>query len=224
MTGRVRRALGLTAFAIAMGILESVVVLYLRELYYPGGFRFPIVRMPDRVAVAEVIREAATIVMLASVAALARRHRADGFFVFGFLFGVWDLVYYAGLRIFLSWPDSFGAWDILFLIPVPWLAPVIYPVVVSLLLIVGFLAHETAEAAGRSISPSRIGWAVAVGGASGVAASFCWRFRDVLDGRVPQGFPAALFWTALATAASPFVRGTLDALAGRRSREAAGPR
>jgi len=206
-----RRALWLTAFAVAMGVLEAVVVVYLRELYYPGGFRFPIVRMPERVALAEVVREAATIVMLLAVAALARRHRGDGFFVFGYLFGVWDLVYYAGLRGFLGWPESLSTWDILFLIPVPWLSPVLYPVVVSLLLVAGFAAHEAAEAAGRSIVPSRLGWAVAVLGASGVVASFCWRFRDVLDGSTPESFPAAIFWTALAAAAAPFVSAAVAA-------------
>ncbi len=211
-----KRGLWLTAFAVAMGILEAVVVVYLRELYYPGGFRFPIVRMPDRVALAEVVREATTIVILLAAAALAKRHRADGFFVFAFLFGVWDLAYYGGLLCFLGWPESLGTWDILFLIPVPWLAPVLFPIVVSLLLVAGFVAHEAAEASGRSIAPSRVGWLVAVLGASGVVMSFCWRSRDVLDGRVPRDFPAALFWLSLATAAAPFVRASLAAFAGPR--------
>jgi hypothetical protein len=208
-----KRACWLTVFAVAMGILEAVVVVYLRELYYPGGFRFPIVPMPGRVAFAEVVREAATILMLLAAAALARRRGVDGFFVFAFLFGVWDLVYYAGLFCFLRWPESLGTWDLLFLIPVPWLAPVAYPVVVSLLLVASFVAHEIAEASGRSTAPSRLGWAVAVLGAVGVVASFCFRFRDVLDGKVPQDFPRALFWASLAAAAGPFLRASLAAFA-----------
>ena len=31
-----------TIYAIAMGFLESVVVIYLRKLYYPNGFDFPL--------------------------------------------------------------------------------------------------------------------------------------------------------------------------------------
>jgi hypothetical protein len=205
------RASWLTAFAVAMGILEAVVVVYLRELYYPGGFRFPMVPMPARIALAEVVREAATIVMLAAAAALARRGGKDGFFVFGYLFGVWDLVYYAGLVCFLRWPESVGTWDILFLIPVPWLAPVLYPVVISLLLVAGFIAHEIADASGRSIAPSRLGWIVASLGALGVVNSFCYRYRDVLDGTLPRDFPAALFWGSLVVAAAPFLRASLAA-------------
>jgi len=211
-----RRTAWLTAFATAMGILEAAVVVYLRELYYPGGFRFPIVPMPARVALVEIVREACTIVMLLAPAALVRRHRTDGFFVFGFLFGVWDLVYYGALLGFLGWPESLLTWDLLFLIPVPWLSPVLYPVVVSLLLVTGFVVHEAAEATGRSIAPSRLGWAVAALGAFGVVLSLCWRFRDVLAARVPDRFPAGLFWIALAVAVAPFLRSARSAFAGRR--------
>ncbi len=38
-----RRYGWLTVFAIAMAYLESAVVVYLRALYYPQGFDFPIV-------------------------------------------------------------------------------------------------------------------------------------------------------------------------------------
>ncbi|MCK7540484.1 MAG: hypothetical protein MZV63_61130 [Marinilabiliales bacterium] len=31
----------LAVFAVAMGFLEGIVVVYLRELYYPEGFDFP---------------------------------------------------------------------------------------------------------------------------------------------------------------------------------------
>ena len=36
------KVLALTLFSIAMGLLEAVVVMYLRELYYPAGFAFPL--------------------------------------------------------------------------------------------------------------------------------------------------------------------------------------
>ncbi len=224
MSPAVRRAAWLSAFAVAMGILEAAVVVYLRELYYPEGFRFPIALMPARVALVELVRESATIVMLLSVAALVRRRGLDGFFVFAYLFGVWDLVYYAGLRGFLGWPDSLGTWDILFLIPVPWLSPVVYPVAVSLLLIAGYVAHEIAGARGRSIAPSRIGWLVSVLGAIGIVTAFCWRFRDVLEERVPERFPAALFWVSLAAAAAPFVLAAAAGLRSPRAGDAAAPR
>jgi hypothetical protein len=45
-----RRLIWLTVFALTMAYIESAVVVYLRELYYPEGFRFPIVIIIDRVA------------------------------------------------------------------------------------------------------------------------------------------------------------------------------
>ena len=73
-----RRTLWLSVYAIAMGLLEAVVVVYLRALLYPGGFTFPLVTIPGPLAAAEVARELMTIVMLLAVAALAafgRRRR-----------------------------------------------------------------------------------------------------------------------------------------------------
>ena len=62
-----RRVPWLTLFAVAFGLLEAAVVVYLRELYYPGGFRFPIVIIPDRVAVVELVRELTTLLMLLGI-------------------------------------------------------------------------------------------------------------------------------------------------------------
>jgi hypothetical protein len=44
-------------------------------------------------------------------------------------------MYYAGLKIFLDWPESLFTWDILFLIPVTWVSPVLAPVLCSLCMI-----------------------------------------------------------------------------------------
>jgi len=195
-----------------MGFLEVAVVVYLRELYYPGGFLFPVAPMPARVALVEVAREAATLLMLLSVAFLAGRGAWDRFFVFGFLFGVWDLVYYAGLRIVLGWPESLFTWDLLFLIPVPWLAPVFYPVLVSFLLIVGFATHERLASRGRELRPTTGGLLIASAGALAIVVSFCWRFRDVIEERVPGSFPGWMFWPGLAVATLPFVLATRRAL------------
>lgn len=127
---------GLTIFSIAMGYLESAVVIYLRMIYYPGGFRFPLAPIPSHVALIEFFRELATLLMLAGVAWLGGRTRPQRFAYFLFCFGVWDIFYYAFLKLLLGWPASFFTWDILFLIPVPWIGPVIAPCIVSLTMIV----------------------------------------------------------------------------------------
>ena len=43
-------------------------------------------------------------------------------------------------------------------------------------------------------------------GALGLVTAFCWRFHDVIEGRVPERFPWALFGVSLVAAAAPFVR------------------
>lgn len=200
------RIFWLSAYAVAMGLLEAVVVVYLREILYPSGFAFPLVPIPARLAVAEVFREAATLVMLLAVAWLAGRDAVDRFFVFSLLFGIWDLVYYVGLYITLGWPESLLTWDILFLIPVPWVAPVIYPVVISLLLLLAYLAHEKLLARGRELRPTPAEWGLAAAGGLLVVLSFCWNWRAATGGGVPGSFPVLLFCLGLLAGAAPFGR------------------
>ena len=60
--------------------------------------------------------------MLATVGSAAGRTAVGKFAFFLFLFGVWDIFYYIWLKVFLHWPASLLTWDVLFLIPVPWVA------------------------------------------------------------------------------------------------------
>src|SRR4051812_35804258 len=121
----------LTIFSVAMGYLEGAVVIYLRKLYYPEGFSFPLKVMDASTGAVEFLREAATLFMFLSVAALCGKNLKERFAWFCFCFGVWDLVYYAVLKLALNWPLSWFEWDILFLIPVPWVGPVLAPCIVS---------------------------------------------------------------------------------------------
>ncbi len=126
-------------FGIAMAFAESAVVVYLRAIYYPEGFAFPLKLATDNLIRVEVLRECATMFMLFSVAVLAGRKLWERFAYFLFCFGVWDIFYYVWLKVMIDWPSSIFEWDILFLIPLPWIGPVIAPVSISLLMItVGF--------------------------------------------------------------------------------------
>jgi len=129
------KLLWITFFSVAMGFLESAVVIYLRKLYYTHGFAFPLTPMPNDISVVEIWREAATIVMLLAVGILAGTNRAEKFAWFTLAFAVWDIFYYIFLYIFIGWPQSFLTWDILFLIPVPWVGPVITPVIIAMTMI-----------------------------------------------------------------------------------------
>ena len=124
-----------TAFAIAMGLLESVVVVYTREILYPGGFDFPLVPFPDHLTFIEVFREVATLVMLVSIGILAARRFSTGFAWFIYSFAIWDIFYYVFLWLLLDWPQSLMTWDVLFLIPTTWTGPVLSPVLVSITMI-----------------------------------------------------------------------------------------
>ncbi|HVB04548.1 MAG TPA: hypothetical protein VNE41_12615 [Chitinophagaceae bacterium] len=135
MRSAIRTLVGLAVFSIAMGYLESAVVVYLRLLYYPAGFRFPLAQIPSQVATIEFFRELATIIMLAGIAGFAGKNRTRRFAYFLYCFGIWDLCYYIFLKLLVGWPSSLFDWDILFLIPLPWVGPVIAPCLVSLTMI-----------------------------------------------------------------------------------------
>jgi len=104
-----KHILNYTIFAIAMAYLEAVVVVYLRELYYPDGFHFPLILIPAEIAWIEIGREAATIVMLWMVATLAAKNFRQKFAWFIFNFAVWDIFYYVWLKVMLDWPQSWLA-------------------------------------------------------------------------------------------------------------------
>jgi len=131
-----KKLLIIALFSVAMGFLETAVVVYLREIYYPKGFCFPIEPFSAGNAITEIWREAATIIMLYTIGYLSGRNKPERFAYFIFCFGIWDIFYYVFLKALLNWPESFFTWDILFLIPVPWIGPVLAPCLVSLLLII----------------------------------------------------------------------------------------
>ncbi|MEX2597667.1 MAG: hypothetical protein WEC59_12145 [Salibacteraceae bacterium] len=125
----------LTLFSIAMGFLETAVVVYLREIFYPVGFSFPIIPIIGHLGSIELWREAATVAMLLSIGILVGNNTPTRFGAFLYSFAVWDLFYYVFLKITLDWPESLFTWDLLFLIPTPWVGPVLAPVITSLTMI-----------------------------------------------------------------------------------------
>jgi hypothetical protein len=201
-----RRIIWLAAYAVAMAYVESAVVVYLRALYYPQGFEFPLAPMPQSMALLETGREAATIVMLAGVSMLAGTDRWERFLAFCFSFAVWDLCYYAWLRVFIQWPPSLLTWDILFLIPVPWVAPVLAPVLISVALLTGSLAMLRLKADGVRLHCPPAIWALGVAGGVIVLASFMLDFASVLQPSTPPPFRWGLFALGTGLAIAALVR------------------
>jgi hypothetical protein len=154
-------------FAAAFGFVESAVVVYLRAASgllpgyqislaevarhsaEPEKFSPQINDLPSSLTSIEVFREAATILMLASVAVLIGRTRGESWAAFLWLFAIWDISYYGGLWATIRWPQSLLSWDVLFLIPVPWTSQVWFPLLVSALtmLVIILSRDRTAPAA-----------------------------------------------------------------------------
>jgi len=177
----------LALFSIAMGLLEAVVVVYLRTLVYPAGFEFPLKFLSEKIYLVEVAREAATLVMLACVSAAAGRKYYQRLAYFLLTFAVWDIFYYIFLKIFLDWPASLLDWDILFLIPTTWIGPVLAPVLCSLvmLLMAGLILRFDRQ--GRLLPFSRMEWAGIYGGALVILFTFVRDYaRLILASDLPQ--------------------------------------
>jgi hypothetical protein len=76
-------------------------------------------------------------------------------------FGIWDIFYYVFLKAICDWPKSLFDWDVLFLLPLPWWAPVLAPVSIAVLMIVwGTLVTQRANGAlpTSAASTSLLGW------------------------------------------------------------------
>lgn len=163
------RALAL--FATAFGVVEAAIVLVLRRLLDPSGTRFPVVAMPPDLWRIECVREACTLIVLAGAAHLAGASRVARFAAFLVAFGIWDLVYYLALRLWLHWPASLATWDLLFLLPVPWFGPVYAPICVALVMVgAGGIASWHEARGGFRVAPLHIVGAIA--GATAILTSF----------------------------------------------------
>jgi hypothetical protein len=168
--------LWLTLFSIAMGYLETAVVVYLRKLYYPDGFDFPLMPVTNDIAVAEFWREFATIIMLIGVGILAGKNRLQRFAFFLYSFAVWDIFYYVFLKILLNWPQSLFTWDILFLIPVPWVGPVIAPCIISLSMILFTAVVIYFQEKGKEVFILFVEWLLLIFGSIIAVVSFMWDY------------------------------------------------
>lgn len=160
------------AYAIAMGYLEAVVVVYLGNTLSGLGPNPAAAEAFSRLATTEMVREAATLVMIASVGWLAGRSGLERFAWGAVVFGVWDIVYYLGLYVTTGWPPSLVTWDVLFLLPTTWVGPIWAPAAVSLALILGGLFAAARLRAGYRIVVRPWPLAAALAGAVLVVAGF----------------------------------------------------
>lgn len=167
-------------FSIAMAFLESAVVIYIRELLYPDGFDFPLATMDSSLALTEILREAATIIMLVGAGVIAGKTFSQRFAWFIFCFAVWDIFYYIFLKLLIGWPSSLFEWDVLFLIPVTWTGPVITPLIVAILMIVLAMVIVIFSGKGIDTSINRSEWILLISGAIVLIISFAWDYSGFI--------------------------------------------
>ena len=176
MNSLTKTLIWLTLFSIAMGFMETAVVVDLRELYYPEGFNFPLTPIAPRIAVTEFLREAATIIMLAGIGILAGKNKIQRFAFFIYAFAIWDIFYYVFLKLLLDWPESMLTWDILFLIPVPWVGPVLAPCIVSLTMIALATGIVVLQEKDFLVSFKLKEYALLISGCIIIIGSFMWDY------------------------------------------------
>ena len=199
-----KRLFWLTVWGICFGYIEAAVVVYLRLVYYPQGFEFPVVLIEPGTAVVELIREAVTLLFLWAASSLAFQTLMGRLGGFMFLFGTWDIFYYLFLKILLGWPESIFTWDLLFLLPLPWAGPVWAPLVVSTGLVWAGTVVMSREGSGEPVRPGKGSWIVVVLGGTIVVVSFLIPGMAVLRSDVPTRFPWLVFWAGFLSGTAAF--------------------
>jgi hypothetical protein len=203
LTERARWAV-VVAFAAAMAWVESASVYYLRLLvdrvqpYQPDPL--PIVGGLGSV---ELVREAATLIMLLTTGMLAGRTWPRRIGYAAIAFGVWDILYYVFLWIMSDWPASLFDWDILFLLPLPWWGPVLAPMTIAVLMIAwGTLATQWPDRAAAARLTPALWVSAAIGIALALGVFMADALRALPEGRdaVARVLPASFNWPLFAVA------------------------
>ena len=124
-------------FAVSFAYVEATVVVYLRQMYGIQDLLRDIPAFDPSIALVEVGREFSTLVILLAVGWAAGRSLQTKLGFTFIAFGLWDISYYVWLKLFINWPESLLTTDILFLLPLPWWGPVIGPVLIAALMVIG---------------------------------------------------------------------------------------
>ena len=199
------------AFAVAMAWVEAATVYDLRVLVdRVDPYQANPLPMRGVLAQVELVREAATLVMLLAVGALAGRTWRTRFGYAAIAFGIWDTFYYVFLKIISDWPTSLFDWDVLFLLPLPWWGPVLAPVCIAVLMIVwGTLVSQHPTRNPTSPVTSRLWTLNGLGVALALYVFMADSLRVVPQGLdvartvLPQAFNWSMFVIALTLMAMP---------------------
>jgi hypothetical protein len=199
------RLLWVCLFGIAFAFVESSVVVYLRALYYPEGLSFPVKMISQTHLAVELVREFATIIMLVAVGVIAGTNRWKRFGYFVIAFGIWDVFYYVWLKVVLNWPLALTDWDVLFLIPLPWVAPVVAPVLIALMMTVCGVVMVVRLEKALPFHPGLLSWLLGSAGTATALYSFLYDSPAILRGEPPSPYPYALLILSLVLYLTGFI-------------------
>ena len=198
-------------FGIAFGYFEAAVVVYLRAIFYPDGFTFPLAEFGgtvlwERLLLTEVGRETASLVLILSAAALFGQDRQQRFAFFITIFAIWDIFYYIWLKVILNWPSSLMDWDILFLIPMVWASPVLAPMIISVILLIFAVGILYRCCCGRPLRVRPFDWLVFIFTGMVMVVSFCIAGQHITEPDFRAYFSWLLFALASLLAGTVFVK------------------
>ena len=109
------------------------------------------------------------------------------FCFFVIAFGIWDIFYYIWLWVMVGWPESLMTWDLLFFVPLPWVGPVITPVLIALTMAIAGSLIIYYEEKGCMIAWRWYDWVIELGCGSLMIVAFCWDWKNII--RLPGGVP-----------------------------------
>jgi hypothetical protein len=201
----VQKLVSIFLFGIAFAFVESSIVVYLRALYYPEGLTFPLKMISGEHLAVELAREVATIIMLVVVGVIAGAKRWEKFGYILVAFGVWDIFYYVWLKVVLDWPRTLTDWDVLFLIPVPWLGPVFAPLVLALFFTSCGAAMVIRSAKGLQFRPTFSSHLLSVIATIVAIYSFTHESLAIMQGKPPSPYPYGLLIVSLVLYLSGFL-------------------
>jgi hypothetical protein len=101
-------------------------------------------------------------------------------------------------------------WDVLFLIPLPWVGPVLAPVIVSLALIVAAYIILKFESSGKPIKMTKRDWMLEIIAGSVIIFSFLTQLDILESGSTPEYYPWWLFLCGFSLGVIVFGRRVLE--------------
>ena len=190
--------LWLTLFTITFGFCESALVYYLHDLFYPDGFSYPFLPFHTKMLIVDMVREIAATLVIVVVVCMAARGLWRRFALFMYVFGLWEILYYAWLYLLEGWPKSLLSNDLIFLVPVPWSGPVLAPLLISVFLILSaaviiYFELKTGRFAPGWVPPALtlLGWAL-------MLYAFMVDFMKVYERQIPGPYRWDLFAVGMA--------------------------